>query len=135
MAIQRFLELTERNSHTPACEHGKGRSSAWRTSGLISYDTTPPQSYLWTAAQRSRKVSKHREALTLMPGYFSSKPLNIYVYISEVKAAEMHHQKFWCVDGIGVRLSALGDCFNGLYPFTHNNSCTSCIWAAYVIQE
>jgi hypothetical protein len=39
------------------------------------------------AAQRSRKVSKHHEALTLMARYFSSKSLNIY--ISEVKAAEM----------------------------------------------
>jgi hypothetical protein len=54
------------------------------TASPVSCDKTS-LSFLWTAAQRSRTVSKHREALTLMSRYLTSKPLNIY--ISEVKAA------------------------------------------------
>jgi len=68
-----------------------------------------------------------------MSGYLTSKPPNIY--ISEVKAAQMQPKRSGVAMEIGVHLSDHGDCYNVLFPFTLNNSCTSCIGAAYVIQN
>lgn len=123
--IQRFPELDQRNSRTPASQYRDVRSSVRRTQPA---PCATRHHHQVSSGQRHRGLGRFANtvgALTLMPGYLTSKTLHIY--ISEVKAAEIPPKSSCVSMEIGVRVSDHGDCYNVRYPFTFNNSCTSCV--------